>query len=162
LRVEDVAEYARWRWPTQQRIRDLRPYTGLDRVERDAALASCFRLRFEVSADALDRRAPAASGPSLGESTEGFCAVLRWPSGTARPGSRKPAAPWRPDGAAWASARAELAERVGFWLQLLVDEQSDAVRDAAGAMPLGVVHDGGRRRSRWGLTCLGSCRTRLR
>ena len=49
----------------------------------------------------------------------------------------------RPDGAGVARARRELADRVSFWcwVQLLVDEQLAAVREASPTWPSGVVHD---------------------
>ena len=142
LRVEDVAEYAAAPADLQQRIRDLRPYTDPDRVERDAAWHAKLAA-LELLWPTHREGALAAFRAELGEPIEGFALFCALAERHGAPWQQWPAALRRPDGAGVASARVELAERVAFWcwLQLLVDEQLAAVRDAAGAMPLGVVHD---------------------
>ncbi len=142
LRVEHVPEFETASPELRERVRALRPENAPERVDRDAAwtakLAALELLWPGYRAGALAQWR-SAQGPALDHFAL-FCVLAElygpswrdWPRGLQRPDS--------PDIPA---AMTGHADRVAFfcWLQLLVDEQLEAVAEAARPMSIGIVHD---------------------
>jgi 4-alpha-glucanotransferase len=138
LRVTDLDAYAHADEPTRAEIDALRPEIAAGRIEHDRVWAAK-RAALELLWRSEGRPAPQGVGRDLAEFAT-FCALAeryggRW--------SRWPEALRRPDAPAVADARAELAPRVAFhtWVQVQVQQQLGAVRDAARAAGVRVVHD---------------------
>ena len=138
LRITDLAAYARADGPTRAEIDALRPEVAAGRIEHDRVWAAK-RAALELLWRSEGRPEPREVGTDLDRFAT-YCALAerygaRW--------SRWPERLRRPDGPDVAAARAELAPRVAFhaWVQVQVQEQLDAVRDAARATGVRIVHD---------------------
>ncbi len=142
LRVEDVPEHAAAPAALQQQVAALRPPTDPERVERDPAwtakLAALELLWPLHRVDAL-----AAFRAERGAPLEGFALFCALAEEHGVPWQEWPEDLRRPDGAGVPGARARCADRIAFWcwVQLLVDEQLQAVAAASSEMAVGVVHD---------------------
>jgi 4-alpha-glucanotransferase len=138
LRINDLRAYDRADGPTRAEIDALRPEIAAGRIEHDRVWAAK-RAALELLWRSEGRPDPQGVGRDLEEFAT-YCALAerygaRW--------SRWPEALRRPDAPGVDRARAELAPRVAFhtWMQQQVQEQLGAVRDAARAAGVRVVHD---------------------
>jgi 4-alpha-glucanotransferase len=138
LRITDLGAYDRADGPTRAEVDALRPEIAGGRIEHDRVWAAK-RAALELLWHSEGRPEPQGVGQDLEEFAT-YCALAerygarwsRWPEGLRRPNAPEVAV-----------ARAELAPRVAFhtWVQLQVQEQLGAVRDAARAAGVRVVHD---------------------
>jgi 4-alpha-glucanotransferase len=138
LRITDLDAYQRADGPTRAEVDALRPELAGERIEHDRVWAAK-RAALELLWRSAGRPEPTGAGAEL-ERFATYCALAerygaRW--------SRWPDDLRRPDGPGVAAARAELAPRVAFhaWVQQQVQDQLAAVRDAARATGVRVVHD---------------------
>lgn len=138
LRITDLDAYARADPATRAEVDALRPETVGDRIEHDRVWAAK-RAAAELLWRSDGRPEPTDSPADLWEFAR-YCALAerfggRW--------SRWPDDLRHPDAPGVAPACAELAPRVAFhaWLQHQVQLQLAAVRDAARAVDVRVVHD---------------------
>jgi 4-alpha-glucanotransferase len=138
LRITDLSAYGRADGPTRAEVDALRPELAGGRIEHDRVWAAK-RAALELLWRSEGRPVPRGVGADLEEFAT-YCALAerygaRW--------SRWPKALRRPDGPGVAAAKAELAPRVAFhaWVQLQVQDQLAAVRNAARAAGVRVVHD---------------------
>jgi 4-alpha-glucanotransferase len=137
LRVPDLVAYARANSAVRAEVDALRPVTT-DRIEHDRIWAAK-RSALELLWHSEGRPEPVGAPDDLLEFAT-FCALAerhgsRW--------SRWPEPLRHPAGPGVAAARGELASRVAFhaWVQQQVQEQLGAVREAAQAAGVQVVHD---------------------
>ena len=137
LRIPDLVAYARANPAVRAEVDALRPITT-DRIEHDRIWAAK-RSALELLWHAEGRPEPVGAPDDLLEFAT-FCALAerygaRW--------SRWPEPLRHPAGPGVAAARRELASRVAFhvWVQQQVQEQLGAVREAAQAADVQVVHD---------------------
>ena len=138
LRITDLDAYRRADAGTRAEVDALRPETTGERIEHDRVWAAK-RAALELLWRADGRPEPAGAGAEEWEFAT-FCALAeryggrwsRWPGELASPSSP-----------GVARARRELAPRVAFhaWVQQQVQGQLAAVRDAARAVGVRVVHD---------------------
>ena len=153
IRVEDIPELgyvsAAERQLLEWHADDARALNTDDVIDRDAswqaksaALRIVFQLPRSHAARARVRRVRRARGAGAGRLRHVVRARAR---STGCPGTSWPEELHDPRGAAVEAARADLAEDVLFhqWLQWVVDEQLEAVQQAArhAGMAIGVVHD---------------------
>jgi 4-alpha-glucanotransferase len=138
LRITDLDAYSRADPATRAEVDALRPETVGDRIEHDRVWAAK-RAAAELLWRADGRPEPEDAPADLWEFAR-YCALAerfggRW--------SRWPEDLRHPDAPGVAAACADLAPRVAFhaWLQHQVQRQLGAVRDAARAVDVQVVHD---------------------
>jgi 4-alpha-glucanotransferase len=138
LRITDVPAYARADATSRAEVDALRPELAGGRIEHDRVWAAK-RAALELLWRCEGRPEPGGVGADVVEFAT-YCALAerygaRW--------SRWPRGLHRPDGPDVAAARAELGPRVAFhtWVQAQVQDQLAAVRDAARAVGVRVVHD---------------------
>ncbi|GAA0897227.1 4-alpha-glucanotransferase [Pseudonocardia zijingensis] len=138
LRISDLTAYARADGTSRAEVDALRPDLTGGRIEHDRVWAAK-RSALELLWRAEGRPRPPGIEADLEEFAM-YCALAerygarwsRWPEGLRRP-----------DGPDVAAAKAQLAPRIAFhaWVQLQVQDQLAAVRDAARAVGVRVVHD---------------------
>ncbi|QYN36296.1 4-alpha-glucanotransferase [Pseudonocardia sp. DSM 110487] len=138
LRITDLSAYARTDSVSRAEVDALRPEFSGGRIEHDRVWAAK-RAALELLWRSEGRPEPRGIGADLEEFAT-YCALAerhgarwsRWPEGLRTPG-----------GTGVAAAKAELAPRIAFhaWVQLQVQDQLAAVRDAARAVGVRVVHD---------------------
>jgi 4-alpha-glucanotransferase len=138
LRVEDVPEYDAAPASVRAEVDALRPVTDPERVDRDAA--------WEAKLAALELLWPhhrahrlAAWREEQGRGLEDFALFCALAEQHGLPWQTWPEEVRRPE----VVDREQHAERTAFWcwVQLLVDEQLEAVARAAAPMGVGVLHD---------------------
>ena len=152
LRVEDVEEFSQLGAEDRARIavwaQQARDAGGEERIDRDAvftaknkALSLLATVERSAAREGQLRNWIAAEGQGLVDFAT-FCALAER-HGT--PWQDWPAELQRPDAAAVARAREELADRVHFhmWLQWLCDQQLRTADHTAtyGGMAVGIIHD---------------------
>jgi 4-alpha-glucanotransferase len=140
LRVEDIAAYAAAAPEVRSAVDALRPQGVGDRLDRDRTWAA--------KHEALQRLWRVAEHPDVDQLEPDLRDFATWCAlgEVYGPDWRTwPEALRRPDAAAVAAARRDVAERVAFhaWTQMLVAEQLGEVHRAltAAGMSIGVVHD---------------------
>ncbi|NIH80079.1 4-alpha-glucanotransferase [Amycolatopsis viridis] len=134
LRVTATPEFARAGEDLRARVLALRP-ERTDLIDYDAV--------WSAKLAALELLWPLHDPAPLDEAVHdfaAFCALAERHGPDWREWPEELRDPHHP---AVAAARAELADRIAFhgWLQQLCEDQLDAAREAARAMPVGIVHD---------------------
>ncbi|MEU0514409.1 4-alpha-glucanotransferase [Amycolatopsis sp. NPDC006125] len=134
LRITDTPEFARADDDLRARVLALRP-DNTDLIDYDAV--------WSAKLAALELLWPLHEPAPLEDAVHDFatfCALAERHG----PDWREWPEPLRdPHGPEVAAARAELADRIAFhgWLQQLCEDQLGRAREAAAAMPVGIVHD---------------------